>query len=427
MSDSRRHFLKTGLALSMASGSAFLLGSGAVIGAEPAQYTDLKDLKSMSNRAQKIQPGERSARRTKLAQTMKFEGHAAVMIEPGSSLEYFTGVQWWISERLTAAIITAEGDTMFITPSFEESRLRELLDMPATIITWEEDENPFALIAFWLKKNNLHKQTLALDEAVRHFVAHRIQQASPKLAITSARNEINACRMIKSSTEIALMQLASDITITAYRTVFPLIDRGMTRADIIQLMYQTQVKLGADKPGGGAQIGKGSALPHGSKETEYVEDGAMVLMDFGCTVNGYCSDISRTFVYGEADKSQRQLWKHVHEGQAIAFNAAQPGTPAGTVDKKVRRFYEGLGYGPGYRLPGLSHRTGHGIGMDIHEPINFVSNEQTALQKGMCLSNEPGLYIPGRYGVRLEDCLYITDNGPRWFSTPPASIDEPIT
>ncbi len=423
--NSRRDFLKAGTALTLATGSFSLLAAESV---SPAAISVpmLDKLKPITQDARLITAQERKARRDKLRAVMQKQGHAAVLIEPGSTLEYFTNVKWWISERITAAVIAANGDLMFVTPAFEESRLLELLEMPADILTWEEDQDPFELIAAWLKKHAMKEGTIALDESVRHFVAHQLAAAAPQIKVTSANLEVNECRMIKSAAEIALMQLASDVTIQAYRTVYPLIKQGMGREDVISLMYQAQSKLGADNPAGGAQIGKGSALPHGSTIPEYVDEGVVVLMDFGCSVGGYRSDISRTFVFGEADTAQKTLWQHVHKGQQIAFETAQPGTAAGKVDVAVRKYYEQIGYGPDYRLPGLSHRTGHGIGIDVHEPINFVRNETMALAPGMCLSNEPGLYRPGSYGVRLEDCLYITETGPRWFTTPPPSIDQPM-
>lgn len=421
----RRDFLKASSVITLASSSATVLASNS----DPSlgiSASKLANLQSMTTGVKKITAAEREARRDKLRREMKKQRHAAVLIEPGSTLEYFTGVKWWISERITAAVIPADGNLMFITPAFEESRLRELLDMPADILTWEEDEDPFQLIASWFRSQKISELTLGLDESVRHFVAHQLATMSPKLSITSARIEVNDCRMIKSSAEIALMQKASDVTMQAYRTVHPLIEKGMGREDVISLMYSAQSKLGGDNPAGGAQIGKGSALPHGSKEPEYINSGSVILMDFSCSVGGYRSDISRTFVFGDATHDQVKLWDHVHKGQQIAFTAAQVGTPAGEVDIAVRKYYQKVGYGPDYRLPGLSHRTGHGIGLDIHEPINFVRNEKTPLAPGMCLSNEPGLYVPGSYGVRLEDCLYITSDGPKWFSHPPSSIEQPI-
>jgi len=422
---SRRGFLRAGAAL--AAASPFLVRAGADSGASPGtSVSGLAGLSSITQEAQFITGAERQSRRDKLSGLLRENGVFAVLIEPGSSLRYFTGVEWWISERITAGLITADGGLAFITPAFEESRLRELVDVPVEVLTWEEDEDPFIILANWLKGQGREHKRVALDEAVRHFIAYRLSEAAPDWEVRSAAAEVNACRMIKSSAELALMQLANDVTVAAYGAVYPLVARGMSGPDISALMHSAQARLGADDPSGGTQVGKGSALPHGSREPEYVAEGMVVLMDFGCSVGGYRSDISRTFVFGEADARQRRLWNLVHRGQEIAFATAQPGTAAGKVDAAVREFYEAEGFGPGYQLPGLSHRTGHGIGMDVHEPINFVGNETAPLEPGMCLSNEPGLYIPGDYGVRLEDCLYITAEGPRYFSTPPPSIDKPM-
>lgn len=422
---SRRGFLRAGAALAVAT--PFLARAGADSGTSMAPpVSGLTNLSSITAEARFITGAERQSRRDKLSRLLRENGVFAALIEPGSSLRYFTGVEWWISERITAALITADGGLAFITPAFEESRLRELVDVPVEVLTWEEDEDPFIILADWLKTSAQGPKRVALDEAVRHFIAYRLSEAAPEWEVGSAAAEVNACRMIKSPAELALMQLANDVTIAAYSAVYPLVDRGMSGPDITAMMHSAQARLGADDPSGGTQVGKGTALPHGSREPEYVAEGMVVLMDFGCSVGGYRSDISRTFVYGNADARQRRLWNLVHRGQEIAFAAAQSGTPAGKVDAAVREFYEAEGFGPGYQLPGLSHRTGHGIGMDVHEPINFVGNETAPLEPGMCLSNEPGLYAPGDYGVRLEDCLYITAEGPRYFSTPPPSIDKPV-
>jgi len=373
-----------------------------------------------------ISEAERQQRRDKLSNILQEQNVYAALIEPGSSLDYFTGVKWWLSERLTAGLITADGAQIFITPAFEESRLREMAGFSVEILIWQEDEDPFEILAAWIKKRSPKNRTVVLDEAVRYFVAYRLGQAATDWHFRSAANEVNACRMIKSSTELALMQTANDITVAAYQAVHPLVTEGMSGPEIGALMHEAQTRLGGERSSGGAQVDKGTALPHGSREPEYVVDGSVVLMDFGCGVGGYRSDISRTFVVGKISDHQRRLWDLVRRGQDLALATAQPGTAAGEVDRVVRRLYESEGFGPGYGLPGLSHRLGHGIGMDVHEPINFVGNEKTPLEPGMCFSNEPGVYIPGQYGVRIEDCLYITDKGPRWFSEPPSELERPV-
>ena len=232
--------------------------------------------------------------------------------------------------------------------------------------------------------------------------------------------------MLKTPAELALMQTATDVTIAAYRWVHPRVEKGMTGPEVSALMVAATRRLGGTADDAMVLIGEASAYPHGSREVHRVADGQVVLMDCGCTVQGYHSDISRTWVHGSASAAQRKLWNQVAEGQRIALAAAKIGAPAGTVDDAVRGAYTKWGYGPGYKLPGLSHRTGHGIGMDGHEPVNLVHGEAMPLAAGMCFSNEPGIYIPGQFGVRLEDCFHMTAQGPRWFSTPPASIDAPV-
>jgi Xaa-Pro dipeptidase len=232
--------------------------------------------------------------------------------------------------------------------------------------------------------------------------------------------------MIKTAHELALMQKAADITIAAYRHTGPRIERGMTPSDSEAIMNGATRALGGNPEFALILLGEASAYPHGSGQPQQVRDGEVVLMDCGCTVEGYQSDISRSFVFGSPSAEQRRVWNHVHRGQEIAMAAARIGRSAGSVDDAVRAQYESWGYGPGYSLPGLSHRTGHGIGLDGHEPVNLVHGETTALAPGMCFSNEPGLYLPGRFGMRLEDCFHMTESGPHWFSTPPPSIDDPF-
>jgi len=363
----------------------------------------------------------------KVQALMQQAGIGALLVEAGSTLRYFTGINWWRSERLTAALIPAEGPLCVVTPFFEEPSIREMLAVPGDVRVWQEDQNPHALVAGWLRDRKLADRPVAIEETVRHFAIDGLQRALPGVTIRSGAALVNACRMIKSPAELALMQRASDITIAAYRAMAARIEKGMSGPDIFLLMATEIGRLGGQTPSGGVQLNEGSALPHGSKEQQVVREGSVILMDCGCTVDGYHADISRTLVFGSPDAKQRRLFDHVRAGQDAAMAAAQVGTPAGRVDDAVRAVYEPLGYGPGYKLPGLSHRTGHGIGMDVHEPVNLVHGEATPLAPGMCFSNEPGLYVPGSYGVRIEDCFYMTATGPRWFSTPPKSLDEPFS
>ena len=369
---------------------------------------------------------ERAARVARAQALMRANDIGAVLIEPGASLVYFTGIQWHRSERLTAAVLPAEGDACIVTPFFEEPSIRETLDVPGEVRVWQEDQDPLRLVAGFLKERKLADRPIGIEETLRYFAVDGLQRALPGVRLVSANPVVRGCRMIKTPAELALMQKATDVTIAAYRWVHPRVEKGMTGRDIAALMSAATVKLGGEVEFNLVLIGEAAAYPHGSRTVHRVDEGAIVLMDCGCNVEGYQSDVSRTFVFGTATKEQRLVWDQVHEGQQTALAAARIGAAAGSVDDAVRRLYESFGYGPGYKLPGLSHRTGHGIGLDGHEPVNLVRGEMTKLAPGMCFSNEPGIYIPGKFGVRLEDCFHMTAAGPQWFSEPPRSIDQPV-
>jgi len=383
-------------------------------------------LPNLAAKAVPIGNAERMARIAKAKALMAANDIGALLIEPGSSLIYFTGVQWWRSERLTAAILTCEGEVAVVTPFFEEPSVRESLGIEVEILTWNEDENPLAKVAAWLGKRGLAKGRIGVEETVRYFAVDALEKAMPQATVVNGAPVVRGCRMIKSPAELALMQVANDITIAAYRHTAPRIEEGMTPADIGMIMRAATVAMGARSEFELILLGEASAYPHGSGKPQRVAKGEVVLMDCGASVHGYQSDISRSFVFGEATARQRKVWEQMRQGQEVAFAAAQVGAPAGSVDDAVRAYYESLGWGPGYKLPGTSHRTGHGIGLDGHEPVNLVRGETTPLAPGMCFSNEPGIYIPGEFGIRLEDCFYMTADGPRWFSEPPPSIDAPF-
>ncbi len=357
---------------------------------------------------------------------MKANGIGAVLVESGSSLTYFTGVRWGRSERLTAAVLPVEGEPCVVTPFFEQPSVRETLGVPAEIRVWQEDKAPAIIIAGFLRDRKLVDHRVGIEETVRFFAVDGLRRALPDTSFVSANPVVRGCRMIKTPAEIALMQTATDVTIAAYRWVYPRIEIGMSSDDVAQMMDAATRRLGGSPEFSLVLIGEAAAYPHGTRMPHIVADGDVILMDCGCTVHNYQSDISRTFVHGNATKEQRMVWNHVAHAQQVAYEAAQVGVLAGHVDDDVRRYYESLGYGPDYKLPGLSHRTGHGIGMDGHEPINLVRGETTKLAPGMCFSDEPGLYLPGKFGIRLEDCFHLTDSGPRWFSKPSRSIDAPM-
>ncbi len=400
----------------------FLTLPDVVRAAEP----DLSALRPMTGDIKPIGRVERAERLIRAQALMRASGIGAVVIEPGSSLVYFTGIRWGRSERPLLAILPVEGSPCIVSPFFEEPRMRETLGIPAEVRVWQEDEDPLGVVAGLLKDRKLIGRPIGIEESVRFFIPDALAHAAPDAKIVSANPVVRRCRMLKTAPELALMQRATDITITAYRWLHPRIERGMTGSDIGALMDAATTKLGGSPEFSMALIGEAAAYPHGTKAVRRVDAGQIVLMDCGCTVDGYQSDVSRTFVFGAPNARQRKVWDQVHQGQQVAFAAAQIGKPAGSVDDAVRSLYAGFGYGPGYKLPGLSHRTGHGIGLDGHEPVNLVHGEETPLAPGMCFSNEPGIYIPGSFGVRLEDCFHMTTAGPKWFSVPPVSIDQPV-
>jgi Xaa-Pro dipeptidase len=374
-----------------------------------------------------ITAAERAGRLARAQQLLRANNLGAMLVESGPSLEYYTGVQWWRSERLTGVVIPAEGAPIVVTPFFEQPSIAEQLEVPAEIRTWQEDEEPLKLVADFLRERRVAGRPIAFEESNRFFLGDRLAAQLPAAKLVNANRVVRAQRIIKSPAELALMQAASDITIAAFRTAHANLKPGMKASDINAAIIAATAALGGSSEGNLVLINEASALPHGSKKPHTLAPGDIVLIDGGCSVHGYQSDISRTFIFdGKPSADQRKVWDQVHRGQQIALAAAKVGVPAGSVDDAVRKAYESWGYGPGYKLPGTSHRTGHGIGMEGHEPVNLVRGETTPLSPGMCFSNEPGIYLPGRFGVRLEDCFHMTPSGPKWFTTPPPSIDQPF-
>ena len=373
-----------------------------------------------------ITSAERIQRLAAAKDKMRALGIGAVLVESGPSLDYFTGVQWWRSERLTAAVIPAEGDAIVVTPFFEQPSIKEMLLVPAEIRTWNEDEEPLKLVADFLRERGVAGRPVAFEETNRFFIEDRLKQQLPGVPIVSGNPVVRAQRMIKSPAELALMQAAADITVASLRYAGQNTREGMTSADIDAMIAAAHKRLGGAYDGGLVLIGEASAYPHGSKLPHVVKRGDVVLLDVGCSLHGYQSDISRSFIYGaDPTPEQAKVASQVRRGQDIAMAAAKVGAPAGSVDDAVRRAYESWGYGPGYKLPGTPHRTGHGIGMEGHEPVNLVHGEMTPLAPGMCFSNEPGIYLPGKFGIRFEDCFHMTDAGAKFFTVPPPSIDQP--
>ena len=414
----RRTMLGTGAAIAAAG----LMERGSAAWAAVAQAGELKPM----TLPPPISPAERMRRLAQARELMRRHGISAVLVESGPSLDYYTGIQWWRSERLTGVVIPAEGEPIIVTPFFERPTIQEMLAVPAEIRTWQEDEEPLKLVADFLRERKVAGAPIGFEETNRFFLKDRLQQQLPSTQIVSANPVVRAQRMIKSPAELALMQAANDIMLASLRYAGERTRVGMAPAEIDAMIAAVHKQMGSAYDGGLILIGEASAYPHGSKKPHVVQRGDIVLLDCTSSVHGYQADISRTFVVGDPTAAQRKLWDQVHRGQQIAITAAKVGVPAGSVDDAVRRAYESWGYGPRYKLPGLSHRTGHGIGMEVHEPINLVHGETTPLAPGMCFSDEPGLYIPGKFGVRLEDCWHMTASGPKFFTNPPPSIDRPF-
>jgi Xaa-Pro dipeptidase len=419
----KRNFLKySSAAIGSLSLSAPLLAASSP--SEKAEKTSV--LQDITASVDNISAIEHKARVAKAQQLMQKLNIAALILEPGAAMTYFSGIQWWRSERLTCLVIPREGDIAIVCPAFEQPSIRESMMIGDDVRIWQEHESPFIKVQSILKDRGLTQGKLAFEHSVRYFVLRGIMATLPAMQDISGEPVTQGCRMFKSKHELQLMHKANEITLTAYAHVWPQLEAGMTGKQVNQLMHQAQSNLGGSGAWTMALFDQSSALPHGTKQPQKLASGSIVLMDCGCNVHGYRSDVSRTFVFGEATKRQRDVWKTVRQGQQIVFDKARPGTKAGLIDDAVRQYYQSLGYGPGYQTPGLSHRTGHGIGMETHESVNFVHGEQTELKAGMCFSNEPGLYIPGHFGVRLEDCIYITDKGPQWFTEPAESLEQPI-
>ncbi len=383
------------------------------------------DLHPMTDGIVPISDEERWSRIRKAQNLMIDNKIDAVFMEPGSSVFYYTGLNTWVSERMIAMIIPARGEPAWICPKFEEDRMREIIRFGKEFRTWEEDESPYALAAGIFKDLGIRTGRVGIEERVRFFLFDGLRSETSGIEYVSVVPVTAGCRMFKSPAEIALLQRANDITIAAYKAVVAKLREGMTPEDFSADCEAAFRMLGV-KGGAGANFGAASALPHGSLEPQKLKEGDIVLMDGGCKVEGYQSDISRTVVFGKPNKRQREIWDLAKRAQSTALTAAKVGVTCESVDAAARKVITDAGFGPGYKLPGLPHRTGHGIGVDYHEWTNLVRGNKTKLAPGMVFSNEPMVAIPGEFGVRLEDCMYITEDGAKLFTQQSPSIDQPF-
>jgi Xaa-Pro dipeptidase len=374
-----------------------------------------------------ITDDERRARIAKAQRLMSENGIAAIFLEGSTSLAYFTGVRWGNSERTFGAVIPAKGELAWVTPAFEEARARELIRFSNDVRVWQEDESPYKVIAQIIRDRGGATGKIGFDERVRFFIFDGVRQELPQATFVSATPVTAGCRMIKSPAELALMQRANDITLAAVGASFKTLKEGMTNQELGANVAAATRKLGGNADGALVIFGKYTAFPHGSVQPQKLKEGDVVLIDAGCTVEGYVSDITRTTVFGKPTQRMRDVWELEKKAQSAAFAAAKVGATCGSVDDAARKVITDAGFGPGYKVPGLPHRTGHGIGMDGHEWTNFVRGNTTKLQPGMCFSDEPTIASYGEFGIRLEDCLYMTADGPKFFTPQATSIDKPVS
>jgi Xaa-Pro dipeptidase len=424
---SRRRFVQ----LSTVAGAA--LGAGSLSRADAEEKRSplppsIQGLKSMKDQAKPITPEERSERQEKARRLLESNRIDALLIMEGTTLNYFTGVTWWGGERLFAMVLPAKGASFYVCPAFEEGRAREQIaavpgSEQADIRTWQEDENPYQRLAQGLKDRGISTGTLGMEETVLFLFSSAIATAAPQARIVSGTPVSAGCRMVKSNHEIELMRLANKITLTAYEAVYRALKEGMTQSDVSDLITAAYMRLGF--PGeASVQVGEYSAFPHGSTAPQIIREGSIVMVDDGCTVEDYQSDITRTFVLGKASDKMKKVFDIVHQAQTAALKTAQPGLECQAVDAAARKIITDAGYGPDYKY--FTHRLGHGIGMDGHEWPYLVRGNTTPMAANMTFSDEPGIYIRGEFGIRLEDDMHITENGAELFTPQSPSLEDPF-
>ena len=429
MSFNRRKFI------SMAA-----LGSGAMtIGttlfgrngsdAEPDRdlLSSIRNLQPLTEGVVPITVEERKKRIAKAQQLMEKEKMDAIFIEGTASCFYFTGMRWGQSERTFGVVIPVKGAIAYVCPKFEEDRARELIkpEFGDEVRCWEEHESPYTKIVGIVKDRGIKYKRIGMEERVRFFIADGIRKLIGGWEVVDATPVSAGCRMIKTAAEIALMQKANDVTIGAYKAAFATIRSGMSQSELgtnISTAFRTLGFSG----GASVQVGKYAALPHGSITPQTIREGDVVMVDGGTSCEGYASDITRTIVVGKPTQRQIDVWNLEKKAQDAAFAAIKIGVACEMVDAAARNIIESGGFSKHYKLPGLPHRTGHGIGLEGHEWTNFVKGNKTPIMPGMCFSDEPTISIPGEFGIRLEDCLYIAEDGPHFFTKQSVSIEQPF-
>jgi Xaa-Pro dipeptidase len=423
---SRRKLLQTGAAVAAAT----LAGSSAVAAEKEHRPlpASIAKLKSMKDQAQPITKKERTDRQERARELMASAHLDAILLMEGTSLTYFTGIRWWGGERLFAMVLPAKGKPFYVCPAFEEGRAREQIAKSpdsgdADVRIWQEDNNPYQLVATGLSDHGITTGQLGLEETVRFVFADGIAKAAPQTKILSATPVTAGCRMMKSDHEVALMRLAAKVTLAAYEAAHGALREGMTQKQFESLIEAAHQQLGFEG-GADVQVGQYSSFPHGSVTPQAIREGTIVMMDGGCKVEGYVSDITRTFVLGKPTDKMKKVFDIVHEAQTTARKTARPGLECQAVDAAARKVITDAGYGPDYKF--FAHRLGHGMGMDGHEWPYLVRGNTLPMAANMTFSDEPGIYIRGEFGIRLEDDMHITENGAELFTPQSPSLEKPF-
>jgi Xaa-Pro dipeptidase len=417
----RRQFLLSASAAAAAGGSC----AGAETSALPPAIAALSDRRQ---EAQPIGRSEQEARLERARVLMRESRLDAIALAGGTSLEYFTSIQWWNSERLFLCVLPQKANPFYVCPAFEEDRAREAMAQSpagreAKVLTWQEDDDPYALVAQGLRDSGISAGRLGMEERVPFVFSEGVRKAAPRVEIASATPVTAGCRMIKSAAELKLMQLANDVTLQVYEAAWKSIHPGMNNREVSELIAAGYTRTGF--PGDAScQVDAWSALPHGSREPQVIHEGSIVMIDDGCQVEGYQSDITRTFVIGKATEKMKRVFDAVHKAQTAARMTAKPGVECQAVDAAARKVVEGAGFGTAYTH--FTHRVGHGIGMDGHEWPYLVKGNRTLLAANMTTSDEPGVYLRGEFGVRLEDDMYVTSDGAKWFTPQSNSLEQPF-
>lgn len=427
MSVSRRRFLQSTSLAAMAGVASSKLAQAETD--DKPLPPSLAALKSLKDEARQITVEERRDRQEKARRLMRDNNLSAILMMEGTSLNYFTGVRWWGGERMFVMVLPEKGESFYVCPAFEEGRAREQISKSPDaanpdVRVWQEDDSPYERVAQGLKDRNISAGTVGIEETVRFLFSDNLRKAASSATFTSATPVTAGCRMIKSTHEIELMRLASKVTLAAYEATYHAIKPGMSQYDVADLVAKAHRQQGFEGDFALVLLGEYSAFPHGSVQPQQIREGTIVLIDSGCNVEGYVSDITRTFVIGKPTDKMKQVFDIVHRAQSAALAAAKPGAECGSVDAAARRVITDAGYGPDYRY--FTHRVGHGMGIDGHEWPYLVRGNPQKLEPNMTTSNEPGIYIRGEFGIRLEDDMHITEDGAELFTPQSPSLEDPF-